>query len=491
MLLDQETLRFIFGLKLRGLRQEQELSLKELSRRSGLSLSYLNEIEKGKKYPKNDKIMILAEALGASYDDLISIKLKKELSNLTRILEHNLLQGLPFDVFGVPAQTLFELMAERPVQISGLIGTVLELTRKYGLSVEGFFYATLRAYIDMHSNYFEDLEQLANEFRHEVGAKMSLQDLRKYLAMRGGFEVVETDFAAVEPEADDLYYCYFSGKQKRLHINERLSDREKRFILLKEVAYMKLKIKERKQTSSSTSLDSYAVLYNNFQASYFASAYLIEENGFVDHINGFFAQDKFDGQQFQQMIQSYDGTVESFFHRLTQVLPRHYNIDQIFFLNFDYDARRGKYFIDKELHLSQLHAPHKAVNQEHYCARWISTRLLAQNAKHDLGLAAGAQVSHFFRGDERYLVLSVARQKELAPDFQTCASIGILLSDEVRTRVRFLKNISETRVGHTCERCGISDCLERRAEASIFDSENRQKNRVEVINNLRSQLTAR
>ena len=103
MLLDQESLRLIIGVKLRSLRQDKGYSLKTLARLTKLSPSYLNEIEKGKKYPKGDKIMLLAKALGVTYDELISIQLKKELQILTMVLEKNILKGLPVQVFGIPA----------------------------------------------------------------------------------------------------------------------------------------------------------------------------------------------------------------------------------------------------------------------------------------------------------------------------------------------------------------------------------------------------
>jgi len=64
-------IRYIFGMKLRNFRQEKDYGLKELAALTGLSASYINEIEKGKKYPKAEKIMMLADGLGVDYDDLV------------------------------------------------------------------------------------------------------------------------------------------------------------------------------------------------------------------------------------------------------------------------------------------------------------------------------------------------------------------------------------------------------------------------------------
>ena len=63
MALNPEILRFILGIKLRRARQEKGFGLKELARRTGVSVSYLSEIEKGKKHPKPDKLLQLAAAL--------------------------------------------------------------------------------------------------------------------------------------------------------------------------------------------------------------------------------------------------------------------------------------------------------------------------------------------------------------------------------------------------------------------------------------------
>ena len=78
-------LQYIIGMKLRNFRQEKGLGLKQLSSLTGLSASYINEIEKGKKYPKAEKIMLLAEGLGVNYDDLVSISMTGRLGQMSEL----------------------------------------------------------------------------------------------------------------------------------------------------------------------------------------------------------------------------------------------------------------------------------------------------------------------------------------------------------------------------------------------------------------------
>ena len=74
MMIEDEYIRLIFGLKLKQIRTEKNLSLFGLAKLSGLSKSYLNEIEKGKKYPKRDKIILLAEALEVIYNKKVKFE---------------------------------------------------------------------------------------------------------------------------------------------------------------------------------------------------------------------------------------------------------------------------------------------------------------------------------------------------------------------------------------------------------------------------------
>ena len=84
--MQEDYIKIIFGLKLKQIRAEKNLSLFGLSKLSGLSKSYLNEIENGKKYPKPDKISILSEKLDVPYDQMVSLKLDKNLAPIGDLL---------------------------------------------------------------------------------------------------------------------------------------------------------------------------------------------------------------------------------------------------------------------------------------------------------------------------------------------------------------------------------------------------------------------
>lgn len=48
--------KIIFGLKVKQLRQAKALSFGEFAERTKMSMSYLNEIEKGKNFPKTIRL---------------------------------------------------------------------------------------------------------------------------------------------------------------------------------------------------------------------------------------------------------------------------------------------------------------------------------------------------------------------------------------------------------------------------------------------------
>ena len=152
MLNHGQVVRLIFGLKLRELRQERALSPAKLARVCDVSVSYLNEIEKGKKYPKADKILSLSKALDVRYDQLTSLELPRRLEPIGELLNSKLLTEFPLEMYGLEPARIIELIANAPAKINAFISTIFEIARNYEMRQEHLFLAALRSFQEMHDN---------------------------------------------------------------------------------------------------------------------------------------------------------------------------------------------------------------------------------------------------------------------------------------------------------------------------------------------------
>ena len=141
--------KIILGLKIRKLRVEKELSFAEFSVLTGLSTSYLNEIEKGKKFPKEDKIKIIAKELSTSPESLLSNDIPTSLKPIKELLESNFLNELPLDIFGVDLAKVVEVMAGAPSKVGAFVATLINISRNYALVEENFYFGALRSYLEI------------------------------------------------------------------------------------------------------------------------------------------------------------------------------------------------------------------------------------------------------------------------------------------------------------------------------------------------------
>ena len=151
---ESDFIKTVFGLKLRQQRQKKDWSLQDLADKTKLSKSYLNEIENGKKYPKHDKILQLAEVLNCKFDDLVSTKLDKNLAPFGELLQSDFFKEIPLDLFGINKNTLINIISEAPKQITAFINTLIEISQNYNLGKERFYFAVLRSFQELHDNYF-------------------------------------------------------------------------------------------------------------------------------------------------------------------------------------------------------------------------------------------------------------------------------------------------------------------------------------------------
>lgn len=479
--ISKENLNLVLGLKVSWLRQQLGLSLKELSERSGMSISYLNEIEKGKKYPKADKIMSLAEALGKPYDELVSLQLDQQLMPLSELLSTSIMQEIPFDLFGLKKSDLMEFMTNAPARFAALIDTIIKIARTYDLSVENLLFGALRSYQEMQNNYFPEIEKKAAAFRKQYsleGEKMSYEKIKSILEKEYGYEIDEEELVRSK-ELGHFRSLYLPRKPQRLYVNAGLSKSQQLFSLCRELGYEVLELKERVPGSSYLKDATFDQLLNNTYASYFAGALLLNQDELAADIENWFESGEWSSKPLEQMVAKYRVTPEMLFHRLTQIMAEKFQLGQFYFLRFSHDTRSNEFKLTKELHFSKLHSTHGIGFNEHYCRRWITLRLLSEVAKapQGNGVNFGVQRSLFYNTENEYFCISAVRPLRLSPGVNSCVTIGFLMDQRFKRKVRFWDDPSVIRsvVNRTCERCPISDCSERAAEASIYERKIREE----------------
>jgi len=479
-LVKEENIKLIFGLKVRLLRQNNGMSLSDLSQQTAISVSYLNEIEKGKKYPKANKVTALANALGVSYDWLVSLKLDRKLAPLADLLQSNILSELPLEIFGLEPRHILELISGAPDKLNAFISTLIEIARQYNMKVENFYFSALRSYQQMFDNYFEDLERKSDGARELFWKKKTptLAQLYDFVKEHCKYEIDEETFSEFPELQGFRYVLSTKNGKKKMMINDRLTDQQKAFILSREVGYHLLKITDRSYTYSWTDADSFDQMLNNFRATYFAGALLIPAKEIMADVKDFLAWETWEPDRFVGMMEKYNASSEMFMHRLSSILPK-VGLDKLFYLRLTHHGEIDKYRLTKELHLAGLHAPHGTVYNEHYCRRWISISTIRDLIEQpDQKPVCGAQISNFIGSQKQYFCITLARPMDPTPDVNCSITLGFVVDEQFKQKVRFWSapNVRVRLVNEACERCPVSDCKDRAAPATGLDAQrNKQK----------------
>jgi len=485
--------RIILGLKVKQLRQEKKLSFADLAQQTGMSVSYLNEIEKGKKYPKEDKLFALADALGVSFHQLTSSQLHQNLAPVSELLRSNFLNELPLDLFGIELNKVVEIIANAPARVGAFISTLVELSRNYALREENFYFGALRSYLELHNNYFEDIEEAVAKFvkKHNLNGqhKVSVERLQHLLEEKLDYEIVENgldDYPDLQ-----LLRSVFLPKAKKLLLNGKLTNTQRAFQYGKELGFQMLKLNERANTSSLMRVHTFEEVLNHSKAVYFSVALLMNRERIIADMEQFFQLKKWDGEAFLNIMRRYDATPEMFYHRLTNILPRFFDLNELFFLRFVHDPIADTFEIDRELHLNRRHHPHGNGLYEHYCRRWEALSLLhdlraMQQKGQYVETVVGVQRSHYFGTEDEYLCLTIARPSYPSPNKNVSVTLGLLLTKELRERIQFWDDpaIRRREVNKTCERCPIHDCEERAAQPVIVQERERRRKIMQALQRL-------
>jgi XRE family transcriptional regulator, fatty acid utilization regulator len=510
--LTSEHIRLLFGLKIRQLRLENHLSVSELAQRAGLAVSYISEIEKGRKYPKADKISALAQALGADYDTLVSLKVGKRLEPLADLLRSKFLTEVPLDLFGIAPADLLELLAEAPVKVSAMIRTVIDIALRYNMSVEGLYLTLLRSYQELQDNYFPDIEAEADRFLAEhspapppdapdtEAAPVTAALLTALLGDR--YRVRNQTFdPGQRPELAGLRSLY-RADSRTLWINRTLSAEQHLFVLARELGFQYLGLTVRPDTYAHLDPESFEQVLNNYRASYFAGCILIRRATLVARLTEFLARPVWRNDSFLALIDSFGATPERFFYRLSNVLPQDFGIGQLFFYRFNHTPGEDTFALTKQMHLSTSKQGPRGIVDEHFCRRWVALtglqELAVRQQTDPQTTLCRTQLSTYHDTGDQFFIISVAHPHGPAGGQNMSLSMCFRVDAALRARFRFLHPpapvnstnpppadpIPARTVNEACERCGLFDCRERVAAPTVLQ----QRRRADALRQAIGQL---
>ncbi|MBT2161247.1 helix-turn-helix domain-containing protein [Zobellia barbeyronii] len=491
--MEEEYVKLIFGLKLKQIRTERNLSLFGLSKLAKLSKSYLNEIEKGKKYPKTDKIIILSEKLDIPYDDLVSLKLDKNLAPIGEILQSKILKEIPLELFGIKESNLIDIIANAPDKVNAFITTIIEVAKHYNFNRESFYLSSLRSYQQSNYNYFDDLEQKVVKFckayQIDLKSPVSSKELEEVLVEEYGYTINNNDLKK-HKELYDLR-SVFVPKTKTLLLASDIDEAQRTFIYAKEIGYNYLDFEQRLYTFPWIKFENFDQVLNNFYASYFAGALLLPRAALVNEFSKLIKKDTFDKVAFIKIFSFFAASPETFYQRLTNLLPQDFNIQTLFFLRFTHDVGSKNYYLTKELHLPNQQSPHSNETNEHYCRRWVSLKVLEDIDKSKEDHAFDIQISQYPDDDVSYLVFSSATKDPFKKNQYRSISIGLLINKQLKKKMAFLEDpkIDTQIVGNTCERCSIMDCKERVVAPKILEKIKKNQVIEEVVSDLTNKFS--
>ena len=485
---DGEFIKTVFGLKMKQFRQKRNISLQELSNQTGLSKSYLNEIENSKKYPKHDKIGQLATALHCTYNDLVSTKLDKSLSPIVEIIQSDFFKEIPLDLFGINKNNLISLISDAPKKVTAFITTLIEISKNYNLSKERFYFAVLRSFQELYDNYFPEIEEKATaySFQNKIPHKPNSVELEKILREEFNYEIRTLDFEKYG--ATGKLRSLFIPEKKLLLLNELLDEDQKTFIFAKEIGFNVLNLRIRPNTYSWLDFTSFEELLSNYYASYFAGCLLIHKGILTEKISAFFSSNEWEPQNFENLIEEFTNSPETFYYRLTNILPQEFGIKDLFYLCFTKKKFSDNVDILKELHLNRQQAPHSNATNEHYCRRWIAVKNL-MNLQENETLTA-AQISHYKDSGLTYLVISTSQKNPFSDGTNRSYCLGILLNSNSLKKINFAKSdqIRTVNVGVTCEFCSIPNCEVRQAPPLRLEKELLNENMKKAIQMIKKEM---
>ncbi|MEM6320049.1 MAG: helix-turn-helix domain-containing protein [Bacteroidota bacterium] len=470
------------------MRQQKQFSYQELSKQTGLSTSYLNDIEKGKRYPKPGKITALAEAFEVDYNYMVATNASKKLQPIVDLLNSKLFRLFPLKEFGISLEKVLELFTQTPDKVNAFISTIVKLARNYQIEEQQFYKEALRSYQDMHNNYFPELEAATQAFKAEFSIKgtvpFTTSFLEDQLEELYGISVDRKQLSKQAPLKN--VRSNFSSKNKILFLKKGLSAAQENFLIARELGFQYLNITERPYETTILKIDSFEKLLNNYKASHFAAALLMDEHVLAEDIRTLARENTWHPNLFLDLLKKYNVSPEMLLQRLTNILPHHFGLEDLFFIRLTGTKDLRNFHMTKDLHLSQLHSPYNNELDEHYCNRWVSITAIKElhfATNKEAPIVVDAQISKYWNTDNQYLCISFAKPSFSNPQNSVSVTLGLLVTPQLKSSFYFLSDpkLKFREVHTTCERCGVPNCEARVASPIVIEKKSNELKMMEAL----------
>ncbi len=489
-----DLMNIIFGMKVKRARTAMGMSLSAFAKECRLSASYLTEIEKGRKYPKRDKIMRISQVSGMDYDELVSIRLAPSLHYLESALNSPLISDFPLEEFGVEMGTVVELLTNAPTKVSALIHAIFDVAQRYDMKEEHFLRAALRSLQEMNDNHFAEIEDAAESTfdKYNLTVPLNCREVERILIEDHSYIIDHTTLAQ-DQALQTFRSVVVKGKKRRLLLNPNLTKGQITFQIAREIGHRVLGLKARAYTSPPQVVESFDQVFNDFKASYFAGAMMMPREEILADIEALFAQETFQPERMSRMLTKYDVTPEMLCYRFSELIPQYFGID-LHFLRFD--NRNDRYRLIKQLKMNNLPLPHGFGLKEHYCRRWLTVRLLREIEDKPTPPEQphiGVQMSEFLdKEDSRFLCIGFSRQLSLSPEIDTSVNVGFRMTAETSNIIKFTDDptIPQVVIHDACERCPLTaeQCNLRAAPPTLYEREQKRSERQAALRSLKGAL---
>jgi transcriptional regulator with XRE-family HTH domain len=107
------------GQRIRQLREERDLSLRELGKASGVTAPFLSDIELGRRYPSEKVLSSIAATLGTTLKDLRSHDPRPTIEDMKQLAAKDPLYGVAFRRVidkKIKPEDLLKLLEDKPLK---------------------------------------------------------------------------------------------------------------------------------------------------------------------------------------------------------------------------------------------------------------------------------------------------------------------------------------------------------------------------------------